>query len=344
MNLHRLNLNEIRGFGRKKPLLAFLYLMGALGISGMPLWSGYISKTLLHESIVEYTEGLPERIITPVIFSAGGMKVVEWAFLISGGLTAAYMTKLFAAVFVEKNNDAALQERYDAQKNYMSPLSAGVLLAGGLLFPVMGMLPGITMNRLADLGQGFMGLAKAGERVSYFSPGNLKGGLISIAIGAVLYLLTVRGWMMKRGENSVYIDRWPKFLDLEEYLYRPVLLVMLPKVCCGVCGALDTLVDAVVVLLRKTVYRDHTKMSELKEGNWFTYILGSAMNNICGIMNRIFWKKHPNKINYKHKLALDYWGLRETIYMITRSLSYGLILFSIGLCATLIYLLVGAVK
>ncbi len=344
MNLHRLDLNEIRGFGRKKPLLAFLYLMGALGIGGVPLWSGYISKTLLHESVVEYSRKLSEGIITPVIFSAGGMKVVEWAFLISGGLTVAYMTKLFAAVFVEKNNDAALQEKYDAQKNYMSPLSAGVLLLGGLLFPVMGMLPGITMNRLADLGQGFMGLAKAGERVSYFSPGNLKGGLISIAIGVVLYLLAVRGWMMKRGGNSVYIDRWPKVLDLEEYLYRPVLLVMLPKVCCGVCGALDMLVDAVVVLLRKTVYRDHTKMSELKEGNWFTYILGSAMNNICGIMNRIFWKKHPNKINYKHKLALDYWGLRETIYMITRSLSYGLILFSIGLCATLIYLLVGAVK
>ena len=28
--------------------------MGALGIGGMPLWNGYTSKTLLHESIVEY--------------------------------------------------------------------------------------------------------------------------------------------------------------------------------------------------------------------------------------------------------------------------------------------------
>lgn len=344
MNLHRLDLNEIRGFGRKKPLLAFLYLMGALGIGGMPLFSGYISKTLLHESIVEYAERLSEGTITSVIFSAGGMKAIEWAFLISGGLTVAYMTKLFVAVFVERNNDAALQEKYEAQKRYMSPLSAGVLLVGGMLFPIMGILPGMTMNRLADLGQGFMGLAGAGEKVSYFSPGNLRGGLISIAIGAALYLLVGRGWMMKRGENSIYIDRWPKFLDLEEHLYRPVLLVMLPKICCGVCGALDTLVDASVVLLRKTIYRDHTKMSELKEGNWFTYVLGSAMNNVCGIMNRIFWKKRPNKKNYKHKLALGYWGLRETIYMITRSLSYGLILFSIGLCATLIYLIVGAVK
>ena len=28
--------------------------MGALGIGGVPLWNGYTSKTLLHESIVEY--------------------------------------------------------------------------------------------------------------------------------------------------------------------------------------------------------------------------------------------------------------------------------------------------
>lgn len=54
MNLHKLNLNEIRGFGRKKPLLNACFLMGALGIGGVPLWNGYTSKTLLHESIVEY--------------------------------------------------------------------------------------------------------------------------------------------------------------------------------------------------------------------------------------------------------------------------------------------------
>ena len=56
MNVHELNLNKIRGFGRKKPLLNYIFLMGALGIGGMPLWNGYVSKTLIHESIVEYTK------------------------------------------------------------------------------------------------------------------------------------------------------------------------------------------------------------------------------------------------------------------------------------------------
>lgn len=353
-NLHKLDLNTIRGFGRKKPLLAFVFLMGALGIGGIPFFSGHVSKTLLHESLVEYAEVLAGNPGVAVLFSAGGMRAIEGAFLVSGGLTAAYMTKLFVAVFVEKNADRALQERYNARKSYMSPLSGGVLVVSSLLFPILGMFPGMTMDRLADLGQGFMGLTAAGGKVSYFRFENLKGSLISLAIGAVLYLVIGRGWMMKReGEpalsgllkgDGVYVDRWPKGIDLEEHLYRPLLLGVLPAVCGGICGILDTLTDALVVFLRKTVYKDHTKMGELKEGNGVTYVLGTIANAVCRLLNRTFWRKNPREEDYRHKFAIEYWRIRETNYMIARSLSYGLILFSIGLCATLVYLLVSAVR
>ena len=100
MNTHALDLNKIRGFGRKKPLLKAIFLTGALAIGGIPLFGGYISKTLLHESIVEFGGGFV-------------MRAVEYIFLFSGGLTVAYMTKLFVAVFVEKNEDAAVQKIFD---------------------------------------------------------------------------------------------------------------------------------------------------------------------------------------------------------------------------------------
>lgn len=342
MNVHKLDLNDIRGFGRKKPLLAFICLSGAFGIGGIPLFSGYVSKTLLHESIAEYAEMLAENQRAAVFFSAGDMRVIEWIFLISGGLTVAYMAKLFIAVFVEKNSDAVLQEQYDAQKNYMSPLSAVVLLVISLLFPIMGVLPGKTMDKFANLGQGFMGITAEVGRVSYFSFGNLKGSVISIVIGALLYVVVVRGWMMKQTADggSVYLERQLKILDRAAGAMAGVFI----KTGIAVAGLFDTLTDAIVVFLRKTVYRDHTKTGESKEGNAVTYILGSVANGICRILNRTFWLSHPKETDYRHKLALDYWGLRETVYMITRSLSYGLILFSIGLCATLLYLLVGAVK
>lgn len=145
MNLHQLGLNDIRGFGRKKPALAFCFLMGALGISGVPLWSGYVSKTLLHESIVEYGGILGN----PVVWTAA-----EWLFLLTGGMTAAYMLKLAVALFVEKH--PSRQAEFDAMSDsYMKPSSRNVLVGTAVLLPVFGIFPRQTMERLADLGEGF---------------------------------------------------------------------------------------------------------------------------------------------------------------------------------------------
>ena len=109
MNIHKLDLNDIRGFGRGKPLLTAIILSGTLTITGIPLFSGYISKILLHESIVEYIELLETAGHSIVV-----MKGVEWIFLFSGGLTVAYMTKLFVCIFLEKNADPSLQAKYDS--------------------------------------------------------------------------------------------------------------------------------------------------------------------------------------------------------------------------------------
>ena len=49
MNRHTLLLRELRGWGRNKPLLKIPFGIAALGISGVPLLNGYLSKTLLHE-------------------------------------------------------------------------------------------------------------------------------------------------------------------------------------------------------------------------------------------------------------------------------------------------------
>ena len=54
LGTHSLNLNDIRGWGRNKPVLKVLFFVGAASIAGVPGFSGYVSKTLLHESIVEY--------------------------------------------------------------------------------------------------------------------------------------------------------------------------------------------------------------------------------------------------------------------------------------------------
>ena len=341
MNVHELNLNKIRGFGRKKPLLNYIFLMGALGIGGMPLWNGYVSKTLIHESIVEYTK-LLEGGTASSIFNIGAMKGIEWAFLISGGLTVAYMTKLYVAVFVEKNSDSAVQEKYDNLRGtYMNGLSATVLTISATLLPIMGLLPGQVMSRVADLGQGFMQVEKEADKMAWFSLENLKGAAISILIGAIIYLVIVRFWMMKKENGSiVYINRWNQYLDLENLIYRPILLGALPFVFGVVCRVLDSMIDAVVVFLRKTVYRDSKLPHELAEGTFLTHAGGCFVNGMQRVANATVFRKHPKEVDYEHKFALLQEEWSEDTTIIGRSLSFGLLLFCAGLIITVVYLLV----
>lgn len=323
MNAHALDLNTIRGFGRKKPLLKILFLAGALAIGGIPLFSGYVSKTLLHEAITEYGGG-------------GFMTAAEWIFLFSGGLTVAYMTKLFVAVFVEKNTDNAVQEAYDGMKRYMNGGSAFALTGSALLLLLWGLFPHGLMEKIAVSAQSFLNLEGTGHAVNYFSLSSLSGGLISIGIGAVVYLLFVRKVLLRK---QAYVNLWPKWLDLENLLYRPLLLTVLPVVFGVLCRILDSFLDTVAVVLRKTIYRDSPLPHERPEGNAFTAVLGGFLNGIQALGNYTWNKKAPVHRNYVHLLAVKNEELKENNRMIQRSLSFGLLLFAIGLCLTLVYLI-----
>lgn len=217
MNTGSLDLNAIKGYGRNKPLLAFSFMMGALGIAGVPLWNGYVSKTLLHESIVEYIALLPDSRAELRLFQA-----VEVFFVFCGGMTAAYMAKLSAALFL----DSPADEKPDGRgKNYMNGVTAFALAAPALLLPVLGMLPNLLMDGLADMGQGFMNGESPHHAVHYFSWINIKGTLYSLLTGAAVYLLVVRTCLIRTDGNGrrVYINAWPSRVSLERLFYRPLL-------------------------------------------------------------------------------------------------------------------------
>lgn len=368
MNVHKLDLNDIRGFGRKKPLLAYIFLMGALGIGGMPLFNGYISKTLIHESIVEYTE-LIEHVKMRTLISPGGMKLIEGLFLFSGGLTVAYMTKLFVCIFVEKNENDDIQKKYDDLKGkYMSKISAFSLTLAATVLPVLGFLPDYTLGKMGEMSADFLNSSEL-EAIHWFSLQNIKGASISIVTGVVVYVLFIRVLLMSKTpvtelgieslEDSItgklkaeaekvkvkrYINRWNKYIDLENVIYRPILLSFLPFVFGVICRFLDSLVDWFVVFLRKTIYKDSKIPQELEEGNTFTHIIGSILNKIQDIRNLTIGRsKGMGGIqfeDYEHKMALSYERVDESFRIVTRSMSFGLILFCIGLLLTVAYIII----
>ena len=58
------------------------------------------------------------------------------------------------------------------------------------------------MDKLATIGQEFMLGENTAHAVNYFSFANLKGGIISLAIGLAVYILIVRPLLMKRVNNK----------------------------------------------------------------------------------------------------------------------------------------------
>lgn len=323
-NLHALNLNEIRGYGRNKGRLMLFFLTGALAIGGIPGFSGYVSKTLLHESIVEYHGG--------PLFT-----VIEWVFLISGGMTVCYMTKLFVAIFVEKNKNSALQRKYNEKKNYMKVTGYAALLASSSVLFAFGLFPHAIMERVAILGEPFLaGYFVERHQVEYFHLENVKGALISISIGAVLYLFVVRKFLMKNGE---YVDRLPKWMDLENLIYRPILLGFLPFVCRLLCRIFDSALDTIVVILRKTLYKDSPLPHERMEGSMISDFFGNMANRHQHFVNDMFPERKKDEKDYVHLYALKRLEIKESHFIIQRSLSFGLLLFCIGLGFALVYII-----
>ncbi|MBQ3406857.1 MAG: sodium:proton antiporter, partial [Lachnospiraceae bacterium] len=147
MNIHALDLNAIRGYGRNRLPLKIAFLLGAVGIGGVPLFNGYISKTMLHEGIVVLYEMIEEEL--PAFESAVGLlRCAEWIFLISGGLTCAYMLKLFICVFVEKNEDPVRQAFYDAD-DYSMNTASKIAVCGGSVYMVLLGVPAVMKNLAA---------------------------------------------------------------------------------------------------------------------------------------------------------------------------------------------------
>lgn len=329
MNLGKLDLNEIRGYGRKKPFLNAMVLISALGIGGIPLFNGYVSKTLLHESILE---GIHAGVLDGVF-----LPVVERLFLLSGGCTVAYMAKIYIAIFIEKNKEAKVQEQYDEKTSYVS-LPVKILLGiAAASMVVIGVLPNLTADRIGDMTAGIMGVPALQEQIAYFSFENLKGAMISIAAGIVIYIGIIRICLMDSEKN--YKDYWPKWLNLWDLVYHPLVFVVFPAVGGFFSRLADSLVDNLVVLCRKTFMKDTPLPYELEEGTRMTYAMGTVADFVMKYYYRITHRRKKDSVSYVHKYAVKYTEFMESNVIIARSLSFALLLFCIGLSLTLIYVL-----
>ena len=349
MNLHKLNLNDVRGFGRKKPILHFAFLMGAVGLMGVPGFSGYVSKTLIHEGIVEYAELLAEEGMGALALLYRG---AEWIYLFSGGLTGAYMIKLYICLFWEKH--PTQQIAYETKKPYMGKLSALALFLSAAIVPILGLTPNLNA-------------ATPAHAVHYFSLTNIKGACISLVIGLVVYLAFIRPVLTKK-EAGVreYVDLWPSWLDIEDRVYRPAiyglldiggrfaglgseitletyvyrsLIRALTLFFAAVFGFLGGLTDFVADLLARKVLSARKKKPENNVGNAITRAVGGVFDGMAEGLNHTVLRGHQIEHHAMARISAVWDGIMDAVSQMSHTMSYGLLLFGLGLCVTLLYLM-----
>ena len=238
MNTHTLDLSELRGYGRGKYMLHIVFLIGALGLMGVPGLNGYTSKTMIHEGLVELAEEIDGFSI---------YRLCEWIFLFAAGLTTAYMLKLYICLFWQKNPDEHRQAHYDEKTGNDLTVRSGLILEL-TIYPLLavGLFPNIVLLPLTNACASFLNRPALSHEVAFFSLTNLTGGGISLVIGILVYLFFVRKCLYDKEKG--YLNKWPQGLDLEELFYRPVFTRFLPWLGCTVASFLDSIPNSKLIL------------------------------------------------------------------------------------------------
>ena len=164
--------------------------------------------------------------------------------------------------------------------------------------------------------------------------------------------------------RMIYLDLWPKWLDLEELIYRPVLQKAAVTVAGTVCSLVDRLyavkellkglfglaaflsrfcdylMDNILVFFRSTTHRNRTEQHVYLIGSKVSRTLGMVLDYfVKNIWNRTIGRKNPVERSFVVTFAEWEEMFRRTNRLISVSLSFGLMLAAIGLGLTLVYLL-----
>lgn len=309
-----LDYNRLAGYANHKWWLKIPFLCGALGISGVPLFSGFISKSLIHHSLelaAEHSYAYHDL-----------YQAAEWIFLISGGMTFAYMLKMYFAIFCNHPQTESCKESFVVAK------------PGKLSIVLLFLLSGVCLG---------IGLYPA-FLPALFVWENLKGIFISLGIGLLIYVLFIRTCMTEktRAGDAVftrYRDIYPAWLDIEALIYAPVFTKFLPFVGAFFSRLFDRLVDGFSILMMKTVLRPGGR-SHMKNDHPFAYAAGRLADGIFYVVHVKIRKKAPvSRTSYADLFTVGSTEFSRTTRLIIYSVSFGLLMFALGLTATLIYLL-----
>lgn len=199
---HELEYSRLGGLAKLFPVTMVTFLIAAAGISGVPGFNGYISKTLLHHAI-EYVYQYSDSIY---------LLMAEKLFTVTGALTVCYISRLFISLFLGKRPSNI----HDVGPEPASEKAVFSVIAGVIL--VLGLFPQFVLERvIVPATNIFVFDAYKVDYLlnqNFLSSGDLMGVLIPITAGIIL-MLTMRKF-------DLFRLQFPAWLSVEKLIYTPV--------------------------------------------------------------------------------------------------------------------------
>jgi len=196
-----LDMYDLGGLWRRMPITFALMLVAAAGITGLPLFNGFVSKSMIHHALeAAYADS-----------GAASLRVAERIFLLTAAGTAASFIKLIGLVFLGRSKLAEPESVREAPP--------AMLVAMGLLsvpVVVLGLWPGLLLEGLVAPGLAAAGVPPDG--IAYYlghyflSAGDIAMSLVVFAMGGVIFAIG-----MKFGLFHLHMPAW---LSLEWWFRR----------------------------------------------------------------------------------------------------------------------------
>jgi hydrogenase-4 component B len=284
------NLGHLGGLIHRMPWVAWLTLIGALAIAGLPPLNGFVSEWLLLQSFL-FAHEVPRPFINMLLPLGAAL------LALAAALAGYVMVKFFGVIFLGQPRERALQDAHDAglvERLGLAWLALGCVLLGFFPTTIISALSAVTqqlrLGRLPSSDAPWWLLVPIPERQSSYAP---LVFFAAIAVVVVLVFVSVRLVYHQRvrraaawdcgfgGLNSRMQDTAEGFGQPIRHLFQPLFAIVrqLPspfdtrpryRLEIG-----DRLWIALYLPLGTLVRRVADKVAWLQQGRIATYLLYS---------------------------------------------------------------------
>ncbi len=176
-----LDMYKLGGLWKRMPMTFVFTAIAAAGITGVPLFNGFVSKCLIHHAIVEAWE----------LHGLASLGVAEKIYIVTCGGTACSFIKLIGFVFLGK----AKQEYGPEVKDPPVAMLAGMGLLAAFII-ALGLRPQILIDGIFTPGLHAWALhpdiLQEYLHEYFLSPGDLMSVVIAFAIGFTVFFTGIR--------------------------------------------------------------------------------------------------------------------------------------------------------